>query len=494
MIALLKTACRVGVVPLCCVTWISLATTLPAQDSSTRAATAPEAAAAAAVRLKEPKGAKNKNPSWLQNGTVLPEDKKLFEDYYQFRIHELTYAENPDNRPKLSKKRDEIKGFLRQSYEAAVPDVHDEVNDMLLKALPLIAANEQFDLVVRLNAMYMLGDLNQVEPDRYPRPQARVPVPLPVALDPLLAGATDDSQPDIVRIAALVGLQRHAASDVVPDGRGRIVQAWLKVMRMKPAPGSYNADAIVWMQRLACEGLAAAATRWAEARTNEVSKAISRLMLDESYDLATRCYAACGLGSMDVRTFDPTEVPELLSGMGKLVVSVARVNTQPPAAAQRPAAVKPADPEAARPEGENAAPAPPAKDAKAARAAKAPPKLDAVPPLVRKLRGQALNSWLTCVELGLRGTGANRGLRGAAEESAQPVVDRMIARIGEVRKLVLDTKADEEKVRKDLLAMSDEFETWMSKQKVLTATAKPGAATGTPVRGASADAGIVSQD
>ena len=60
---------------------------------------------------------------------------------------------------------------------------------------------------VQVNAMLMIGELNSVE---------QPPTPLPEALDAMIAAVQDTKLSDAVRVAALVGIERHVAPRALP--------------------------------------------------------------------------------------------------------------------------------------------------------------------------------------------------------------------------------------------------------------------------------------
>ena len=100
--------------------------------------------------------------------------------------------------------------------DGQLPDAHDRVNAVMLKGLPLIIGDAGYSLNTRFNAILLLGELDKIEP--YPN-KGRVGVPM-VEATPLLLKAYQTAEfGETLRIAALIGIDRHCSLQVAPADR-----------------------------------------------------------------------------------------------------------------------------------------------------------------------------------------------------------------------------------------------------------------------------------
>ena len=108
----------------------------------------------------------------------------------------LPQLELEANRTTIERVRKRLREFLLADF--ASDKVADEANKACLSFMQSLAAKEDADAVVRVNAMLMIGELQSV--DRKPwQPAAAV----------LAQAAANAELPKAVRIAACVGLARH---------------------------------------------------------------------------------------------------------------------------------------------------------------------------------------------------------------------------------------------------------------------------------------------
>ena len=217
---------------------------------------------------------------------------------------------------KLPEKRQEISEDLRRAINAK--DVHDfllATTQYYMKGF--ITSSRNFHPAVRFNAMLVIGDLNADEKGlRNGVPQA-YPNPLPSALDFMLAEYQKPTQIDAVKLAAMIGILRHAqldwarveANKIPAATRQQIGQLMLALVNTKQPPAGRKPDGHVWMQRRGIEILAALGL----VGTNDpVNQAISGLVRDHNADLSLRLTAAEALGKIYVKppaksTLDPAK-------------------------------------------------------------------------------------------------------------------------------------------------------------------------------------------
>ena len=155
----------------------------------------PEASGAQANPLAAKRGQIN---GILRSQKLAGADKDLFTQYFrQFFFPRFAIlskqSPGPDDFGELRK---ELMIFRMQGKTG---DAYNQLIDWTVSAMKNIAANSKFHPAARVNAMLVLGELNERE--GVPNPK-----PLPTAFPLLLAVAQSDRFPDSMKIASMVGL------------------------------------------------------------------------------------------------------------------------------------------------------------------------------------------------------------------------------------------------------------------------------------------------
>ncbi len=154
---------------------------------------------------------------------------------------------------------------------------------------------------VRFNAMLIIGELNAVEKTSS---ASKIPVPRAESLPFMLAEYGNKTQIDAVRVAALLGMLRHARLDYAaqrlqnaegrmnPQHARQIAQEMVKLLNQTDPPPARNRQAHLWMQRRAVDVLAALGT---VGQLNDASQAIDRIVASSEAEIDLRCTAAAAL-------------------------------------------------------------------------------------------------------------------------------------------------------------------------------------------------------
>lgn len=219
----------------------------------------------------------------LRKGTFGPGEQDFFDKFYN--TYGLARWSDPKNRHRLTSFRNEIGTDLLQKKSGTV---HDHLRDLILKKFTTMAS-QNYHPAARVNATLMIGELNAVEA---PRTSAN-PVPLKAALENvLLPVVKSPTQPDAVKVAALVGILRHARLGAsMPTS----VQAdMIELVKSKTPPGP-RADGRVWMRVQAAKVLGAMGSPGTDG---VVANAIAGMVMDEQLRLSARCAAARVLGEL----------------------------------------------------------------------------------------------------------------------------------------------------------------------------------------------------
>lgn len=169
------------------------------------------------LQIAEPKGgyraAKAQAEAMVRSGPVA--DEQTFDAYWKWHFAQLTRYELRNKLPAI---RSLFKQKLKDRQGAAQARL---VKEIALPMLTEIVEDAGYDTIVRYNALLMLGDLNQTEPNARGQGAVALAEALPTLLkflDPKLP-ANDTN--DTLRVAALIGVQGHAERGGVRDAQRR---------------------------------------------------------------------------------------------------------------------------------------------------------------------------------------------------------------------------------------------------------------------------------
>lgn len=272
-----------------------------------------EAAPPAAVRrsyepLPYTDGLKTKRTEvqrWLRGGEIPADQRRVFESY--FKEYEIGRWTQPDQLNQLPIRRRELINALKT---AKISSAHDELVALSLDFLGTLAGEPKRHPAARFNAMMAIGELNRREAD------GEDPQPLPEAL-PLLLGASGDvNQIDAVRVAAILGLYRHAALGIA-DAQFRdnqLIPAMLALVQSKTAAGRAP-EGHAWMRSRAIDVLGMLGEM---GQQGAVPKALAVIVADRDEDLLVRCAAARALGSLVYPANHGLDAWKLSSELGQL--------------------------------------------------------------------------------------------------------------------------------------------------------------------------------
>ena len=167
-----------------------------------------------------------------------PQQKDDFDTYYKtYALPRWTQLST------LNNLREYHKDLMSNLARAKSGEVHDRLIKLVLDYMGKIAKSDKYHPSVRINAMLTIGDLNSVDSI-----QAAQNIPLADAMPILLETVNNDKQIVPVRIAALVGINRHVTMGVNdPQIQNQIFSAMLKLVT-----GANAADlGQAWMRKQA---------------------------------------------------------------------------------------------------------------------------------------------------------------------------------------------------------------------------------------------------
>jgi hypothetical protein len=230
----------------------------------------------------------------------------------------------------LGKIAERRQDFFKSSFQMANPPapVHDRLVQLTFSTMQAIAINARFHPYVRYNAMLMIGELNEVESTGFGG-NRRPPVPLPAAVNFMLTQLNDPKQIDEVRMAALVGMLRHAqigrlGQQMNVSGGGtpqerqanlqRILAAASQVAEEKDPPAGRSIEGHTWMRRRAIDIFMVLG-----ASTPQVASVLEEIVADTTAPVSLRCTAAEAIGKMPTsggqQGFDATKTAQDLAAI-----------------------------------------------------------------------------------------------------------------------------------------------------------------------------------
>lgn len=250
--------------------------------------------------------------SMLRNGQI--SDTPLFQGYYtKYSIARWTQS---DLHNQLHRFRQDIRNDLQLAKEPA----HGQLVTLVLNAMKeLIRPDKNYPPAAQANAMLMIGELNQVERATGIPPTPPTPSPDALALmlsivDP--AGETKYS--DGIKVAALVGIRRHAETGLPSAAADAVTKAMLAILAAQP-PQNSSADAHYWMQGQACEILGLIGQ---PGDRSIVVRALAFTLRSQAAPAGARAEAARALGRIKLTPSPEVNVTELAGNIAQFVVDV----------------------------------------------------------------------------------------------------------------------------------------------------------------------------
>ena len=243
----------------------------------------------------------------------------MFDDYFRWRIAEMTWVENL---PKLSDKRVKLKRDLVQAGKIPDSPVHEKLNEKLLSVLQSIAMSDDYHPAVRCNCALLIGMLDQKRGDGHAG-QRPAWFRCRMLCWVLVSMANDPKLLDCVRISALLGVARHSEHDMAPPERKKLIELFIGLVGTKQPGGVGTIGGNGWLRRRAAEGLGTVAIKWPEANTPQVVGALLSLMADEEASLVSRSEAAKSLGAIDRGALN-ANAAELAKSVGGVAVAIAK--------------------------------------------------------------------------------------------------------------------------------------------------------------------------
>ncbi len=244
----------------------------------------------------------------LQTGNLSPGSEAAFDAFFaEYQLPRLTQCKeiyHPQGMQRLVK---ELKGNI----EGRSKPVRDRLNAIVLREGQKIAAGN-YHPAARYNAMLLIAELNADEGDAAAKSP---PTPYADALPVMLAAFADDKQHDVVKTAALIGIDRHVRSGAAGNEAPLLTTAMIALVSQKTPPAGRSTDAHDWMRGQAANILG---TLRGTGPKNEVITALETVVNDAEASGSLRARAARALGALDyskAKQVDPSNVAAQIAAM-----------------------------------------------------------------------------------------------------------------------------------------------------------------------------------
>ena len=149
--------------------------------------------------------------------------------------------------------KDNLKDWVKRKTDvkqkffnpAKVQAALDLVNQITLHKMSEYA-NDNYHIMARYQAMIFIGELNQSL-------VGKPVVPLPEALPVMVKAASNTQLPTAVRVAALLGIKRHADSTLPEEIKKPVANAMLALVKTKEPAGGESQEGQDWLRRRAAD-------------------------------------------------------------------------------------------------------------------------------------------------------------------------------------------------------------------------------------------------
>ncbi|MFZ5829734.1 MAG: HEAT repeat domain-containing protein [Planctomycetota bacterium] len=242
------------------------------------------------------------------------QERQAFDAYFQQYFFPSWTV--PENRIKLVGRWRADLARLLSSGPRATNEPHERLNQLTAEFLGQRLAEGNFHPVVRYNAITTIGELNAVE--------GANPVPWGPAVPILLGALTSETQIDAVKVAALLGLRRHASlgGPQNADDRSKVIAAAVELAQQSALPEGREPDAHDWMRGVAASLLGAMRN---PGQNGEVAQALVALLSDDTASLDARREAAEALGRLNYGGGGAPDAPAAVQALGQYVLAAVAV-------------------------------------------------------------------------------------------------------------------------------------------------------------------------
>ncbi|MCR9116300.1 MAG: hypothetical protein NXI22_05025 [bacterium] len=262
-----------------------------------------------------------KTVSAVLNGTkTLQENETVFKGYFtQYMFAKLTELSPETGLPKndLPDVRTRVLRDIQRAQDPLVRELMIETTYTYMIGV----VRGHFHPLAQYNAMLIIGELNSDEA-RTGGGNPAPPQPLPAALADMVRELENPSQNDAVRVAALVGIQRHMrldgqqpAGQRMPAARKVATVGAVSKLIFDPRPSNRSEAGHNWMRRMAVEIVGSTHDAGVENR-NAIE--FARILSDEEEPLSLRYAAGLAFSQLEFDKAPPVKPKEVVASLARL--------------------------------------------------------------------------------------------------------------------------------------------------------------------------------
>lgn len=217
-----------------------------------------------------------------------------------------------------------LEKLARDTKVDALPITIAKVGTFDAKTDGQFPCDPPYERATRVNAMMMIAELNAEEPTNALTGEGARPYP--AALDTILAAWGDDKLPIEIRVAALMGLDRHAQLGINDAATRAKVQApVLALFNESATPEGRSTAAHVWLRQVAAKILGNLKDLGTASNKEETLQAMVTVISNKDEPLRVRCAAAEALNSL---SYTPdVKFQDISKALGSLAVDAAVLET-----------------------------------------------------------------------------------------------------------------------------------------------------------------------
>ena len=196
--------------------------------------------------------------------------------------------------------------FIDQAERNSNLEPFNHLNTITIQYMREVALGKDYHPLSRYNAALLISSLHEANPNSDKPLKATLPA-LIACLDSI----------DVVQVAALDGLLKHAKAGSVGAQRPQHIEAMLKIVNEKTPPTGRTADGHDWIRRRAIDVLAALG----DAGPNlTVVAALDKILKDNQSSPELSCSAAKALGSISFHAPESMNATATAFSIGQIAV------------------------------------------------------------------------------------------------------------------------------------------------------------------------------
>ena len=270
-----------------------------------------------AITEKAAKSLYRKVSSALRDPGALAANQGVIDDYFKKYLFPTMTDISQDGLGQLAKRRDDL--FRKILRSATSKPAQDHITNLTLDIMRKIVL-DRYHPAVRYNAVLILGELDQ----QYATKDTPKPTPLPAGTKTLLILLENDELkgvkvPSMLKVGALVGLERHARFGIDPQYTAQVTAAAIGLIQQQETPTEMDPEVHHWLKCLAGRVLV---QQFATGPNADVNGALISMIEDQEMSLEDRCCVSALLKKMDYSAAQGLDTASAVTALGNLTQAV----------------------------------------------------------------------------------------------------------------------------------------------------------------------------